>query len=422
MASVTVTIKTETDDVTPVPIDSVDVLIYQSDGTTFVTQGITGNPTPGSGEVQFSLFGDVPGVTYVVRLAKAGVSFLPALEFQILVTDPPNPNNNFTFTGHVGQIGIEAKLIALDDELSPNPIEDVRFRVFDSGDAFVTELDSDVAGETTLILEGDPDPGRNYIVRLYKAGVVFETPTQVIQVHEPLVAPNTNEFEFVGHVQTLPESTNPDMCRVTGTLYNVSRQPTKGLAIRALPILTNPDARVAGFPYPSNPTIVNRGVLAVEAKHEAVNGAFDFLLPRGGCFDMHVYGMETPDVVVERVNVPDAPAVALEDILFPYVQTVSYATDPINVAAGDSVEVEVEVRGSDGKRLSSPEDLQGLVEFTISDEDVAEVEVTGENTLTVTGILVGTATIEVARRDNTTAPQRPDLPDIVVTPATINVT
>ena len=196
MGNVTVTIKTEDDEVSPNPIDGVEVLIYDN-ADVFVTQGTTGNPTPGSGEVEFTLNGEVAGESYTVRLLKAGVSFPPAPVFPISVTDPPNPDNDFTFTGHIGPIGLVAKVVIQDDETVPNPIENVKVRVFDSLDAFVTEGLTDSNGDFELVLEGDPDPGRLYIVRVLKAGVSFPAgPTQNINVHEPLVNPNTNIFDI----------------------------------------------------------------------------------------------------------------------------------------------------------------------------------------------------------------------------------
>ena len=68
--AVTVTIRTVDDQVVPVPVDGVLVSIFDSTGTTFLTSGVTGSITPGSGEVPFSLPGSVGGITYKALLYK----------------------------------------------------------------------------------------------------------------------------------------------------------------------------------------------------------------------------------------------------------------------------------------------------------------------------------------------------------------
>jgi len=427
MALVPTVIRVVTDDAIPVPVDNVLVQIFSSDGTTFITSGLTGNVTPTSGELEISLDGSAGGTTYVLRPALDGYSFLPTTEFQFNVFDPPAapPNDNvIELETQVGAQGVPVLFAVEDDEAIPNPIEGVLIRLFDAGDSFITSFLTDSSGEAELYLEGVADPGTTYIVRLLKAGYIFDEPTQFVAVKDPLPAMETNEFEFVAAATTLPQATDPEMCRVSGFITDVGLRPRGGIYLRFMPKMLERFI-CTGFPYPATPSIVNRSITLYEAKFPVNNdGTVEFDLPRGGLYEVHIYGYEVPNYtrVVEMVVIPDAPAVKLEDLLFPYVESVTF--DPVSVSgsAGTDTTAEVTVTDVLGLDRSTASELSTLLEFTSADEDVATVEVTADGVVTIRFLQAGSTQVDVARKEGTVAPQRPDLVALAYTPLTVTTT
>lgn len=419
MGNVTVKITTVDDQAIPVPINDVLVQIFDETDV-YITEGQTGVVTPG--EVEFTLFGDTPTVEYIVRLSKVGFSFPPAPTFTIDVEDPA-PVNEFSFTGHDGATEQVVKLSSQKEGGTPGPVPGTQFRVHDELDSFITELVADLNGDAELVLPGSIDPGTVYIVRMRNAGWEFSGgPTQQIQVIDPLAVDQTNEFLFPASQPELPESLNPDMCLLSGTFVDVTLRPLKGVTIRFMPLMTDSRQYIGGFPGPSRPTLVAGKHLIREASvNTDPNGYAEVLLPRGGVFQVHIYGLETPGpTTVGEIVVPDAAGVLLEDVLFPYVTGVTYTPDTVSFVTGDFQEVELAVTSSDGQELD-PNVAGAHMEFTSSDEAVVTVCYVGGK-LSLEAIGVGTATIEVARLSGTSAPRSPSTPGLVVTPLPVEVT
>lgn len=419
--AVTAVIRVVTDDAVPVPLDGVTCRVFTDPGDVFVTQGITGLPTPGSGETEVSLDGDGVGVLYLVRLSKDGVSFPPSATKNITIIDPPPPPNDFQFTAHVGETAVVVQMVVEDDQGTPQPVEDVRIRVFDAGDLFVTELETDSNGEADVVLDGDPDPGRNYIVRLFKSGWRFTNGvTQIIRVHEPLVAPATNVFDFEASQPTLPESAHPEMCLISGYIGNAARQALRSVTLRFSPQLGAPDAYVSGFPFPGDPTVVDAISLLTEAKAITdANGYLEVQLPRRGIFYCHIYGLETPGLqTVQQIYVPDSASARLEDVIFPFVYSVEWDESSLAVSVGETVDLVPTVTGSNDQPIAGGNAIRSLVEFLVDDESIIAAELLDDGTLRVTGIAPGTANITASRVDDTWAPRRPPIDDLVITPVT----
>jgi len=304
-----------------------------------------------------------------------------------------------------------------------SPIDNVNAKIFDDSDSFVTSGTTDAAGEISLLLDGIPDPGLSYIVRW---GRVYEKQmqnglTQIIRVHEPLVAPATNIFDFVLEDIPTPESDEEEMCLLYGYLADISKQPIKNGILVFLPRLYDPDAKVSGFPFPAQPAIVDGKMLVNEVRaHTNEEGYLEVKLPRTSIFDAHLYGMETPGVqIYSQIYIPDRPGAKIEDVLFPYVASVDTEIDSVSVAVGDSAELTVEALGSNDQSITDAGCLSALLEFISSDEDVATVEFGNEGQLLVTGVSAGSAIISVSRIDGTSAPRVPGIPDLVITPSTI---
>jgi hypothetical protein len=427
-----VTAKILVHDVLAAPMDNVTVRVYQADGVTFVAQAITGSPTPGSGEAEFSLFGDALGVNYVIRMSRVGYSFAGGATQTVSVTDPPSPDNDFgPFVATLGPPSQVVTFVVKDDVLpTPGPLENVKVRVYDAGDVFLTEGETDASGELELVLGGSVSPGTTYITRLRKDGVIFADPTQVIAVLDPLVPPATNTFDYVGHVFTPPESIDPDMCMVYGTFSTQSLDPALRLVLEFKPQPFFPDggsstvhgsSRLLGA-FHGNPTLLRSNILTRSVKVCVdATGFFQVELPRGGCFDVHIQGFEDPIEITEQIFVPDAPSAGIIDLLYPIVASVVYDTDPINLLEGESAEVGIVVTLSNTQVVEDQELLQDLLEFSIGDGTIANVALSSGTSITVQGTLAGSTTVEVARKDDVVVPSRPPVSALVVTPPTVTV-
>lgn len=423
-----VTVKVSVEDAGATPVDGVLVRVFQSDGTTFVTEGSTGNPTPGSGEVSFTLLGDGPGITYVLRLSKSGLYFPAGPTQTVLVTDPPAPDNDFG--PYVAEVGPSAQLVKLVVKDGATPLEAVRIRLFDAGDVFLTEALTSASGELELFLTGSASPGTPYIVRLRKDSVSFTDPTQTIAVLDPVVPPDTNVFDFVGTVFVPLASTDPDLCAIYGRMANVSGAPAKKLRLEFkpcpnFPSVGNAEIRESGrflAPYHSNPTLLIGKILARSVKVDTdATGFFRVELPRGGIFEVHVHGLEDPIEITDRIYVPDAPVAAAADVFYPYVQSVNFLTDPINVLAGESVEVDFTLGMSNMESLEDQARVQALLLFESQDDSIATVALSSATSITVKGIATGGTTVGVTRVAAAVVPSRPTISALVVTPPTVTV-
>lgn len=425
MANQTVTVQVVDDQPTPQFVDGVLVRVFNAAGDVFITEGTTGVVNPG--EVEFTLFGDTPGVDYTVRLSKDGVSFPPSPQKSISVTDPPAPSNTFQFTAHVGLDDVLVGFSVQDDQAVPQPLEDVLIRVFDVSDAYLTELTTDSSGEADLYLPGSASPGTTYIVRLTPpAGYLIQGgSSRTISALDPVTPPQTNIFEFVAEaLPDVPTSPDPDMCRLSGYFTDSSKRPLKNHTVVFHPREGYPATYpLGGAPYSGDPSVISGRIVASDRQvYTDADGYVSFDLPRGGVFDVYLQGMDAPDTsLLASVYVPDVAGIALEKVLYPYLESVTFGSTPIAVAAGDTVTVSLSLVTSNllpADRL----DPACLLEFGVDDEDVASVEVNDDGELEVTGLAAGVTNLTVARAEGTTPPYLPVLADVLALPSTPVIT
>lgn len=424
MGAVTATFRVVSDEVTPAPVDGVSVRVFSASDI-FITEGVTGAVTPGSGEVDLTLNGEVAGDPYIVRLAKDGWSFDPPT-VDISVYDPPGApptDNDFEYTAHEGLVGQVVTIYTLDNDPVPGSLEDVRVRVFDSADLFLTEADTDVNGELALVLPGVPDPGELYYLRVFKEGwTAVNGATQTIRVHDPVVAPLTNDFDIHLAQPELDVSLDPKMCLLTGYLVDASGRGLKDVGIRFLLRLSDPECKMGGLPFPSDPTLLgNKSIISETYYVTAANGLVQPLLPRGGVFDVLINGLETPgNQILEQVLIPDAASAKLEDVLWPYVAGVTYDPTSVSISVDEEVDVEVGTSVSNGYQLDGT-DYGAFLEFSITDDTVAEMTVLEGGALRLRGLSAGSTDIQVSRVAGSLAPRLPAAPSLVVTPLTVTV-
>lgn len=425
MANVTVTIRTIDDQVVPVAIAGVLVSIFDATGVMFVTSGTTN----GVGEVQFSLPADLAGITYVARLFKAGVSFLPDPNKTFVAKDPPaGPDfNTFQYIGHVGMVGVIATFVVQDTATpTPNPIEGAHIRVFASpSDTYITELETDVNGEAEMVLEGAASPGKEYIIRVNVPVGYHDGPTRTISVIDPLLPGQTNIFDFVAYpLPSVAVTADIDMCRLSGFFTDPSLRPLKNLSLIFHPKEGYPSKVIAGLPFSGDPTVVRNCVIASERRANTdKNGYLEIDLPRNGIFDVFVQGIDAPDhTLIASIFVPDVAGIGIYEVLFPYLKKVTFPVVAVPVGVGLTVEVELELEASNLQPISGKETLTTLLTVTSSDITKMTVGFNDSGNIQVTGVAVGTATIQVARVVGTFAPRRPEVPTLVVAPSSPVVT
>ena len=410
------------------PLDGVNVRLYQSDGTTFVTEATTGAPFA-AGRAEVTLPGAVsPGTTYVARLFRQGYYFAANGQRQLVQVIEPAPGGGNIYGPYVAIQGSSAELVTLNLLEGAQPVDNVLVRVYSAADAFLAEGVSgsggDAPGAVTLALVGAASPGTPYIVRFYSQGLLFTLgPTQLISVVAAPIPPASNIFDIELTTPSLPQAQDLNLCRVYGKLVDASLAPLAGRTLDFLPVPCWPehDPRVTSH-FLGTPTVVgNQVVYGPKRATSNRDGIVDVELPRGGVFRVRMSGHSHPLYVEETVEIPDQSAVALEDLLFPYVVSVSFTGGSYALQAGSSLDVTVVVLMSGGQTITSVEALMALLDFTSSDEVVASVEVTGPDSIRITGVAAGSATIQVARKTDVVAPRLPAVPALTFTPPPVVV-
>lgn len=295
--------------------------------------------------------------------------------------------------------------VRTDEHPTPPGIEDVIVRFFESdGSTYVTQATTDADGWAEVTLNGD-DPGIEYQLRFYVVGGSIQQP-QAISVYSPASASpsGTNDFGVTGHMRTLPEATDPRLCRASVKVLGPDGRPKVGAE--------------AHFIAMFSPIMSSGDVVLAErvATRSGKDGMLIVDLFRNCCYEATVEGHEN---IQRQIEVPDAPAVNLGDLLFPVVVAVTYDPAPspsFTMFVGDSIVVTPTVYTSDGRTLTgvARDDLC----YSVEDSSIAGVVVLSDTELRITGTGVGTTQLKVERRDNTIK----RIPDgITGTPITIDV-
>lgn len=305
---------------------------------------------------------------------------------------------------------VSCTFVIVDDAIPANALEDVVARVFsEDGETFVTQGQTDADGELVLELEDET----TYWVRFFKIGYQFDS-RLTIEVDSAAVS-NTFDVEGV-NLTVLPPSTVPQLCRVSGYVRGADFAPRKGIRITFS--LTGKPRVVAGEVMVVQDVIVvsdSRGWIEVE-------------LVRDGVYDCVIDGM---DDEVARVVVPDRTSVSLTELAFPYIASLSYTQDDVEVeevelAVDETLEVEALVTLSSG--VVTPYELDddtereagNFIALTVADPLIVEAMLSG-STLTLVGLTAGTTTITAEVVDGTETDRLPEPTRDLVT-LTVTVT
>ncbi len=276
-------------------------------------------------------------------------------------------------------------ILVQDDEVTPQPVDGVTVRVYDS--AGTTLITSGVTGAVTpgraeFTLDGD-DPPTEYQLRFSVNGGSIVSP-QAIEVYSPPASAPTgaNNFEIEASMFSLPPAVNARLCRCSGYVWGPNGRPRKGVDMHFIPCF--------------NPLVVEDiGILGERvAVRSDEDGYVQVDLLRGG---EYLATIETHENIQRHVVVPDRTSININHLLFPIVVDVDFTpTGPWTVAADAELEIVPVVTASDFRVLegTGADDVQ----YATDDPDIADVTVAADK-IVIRGIAAGTTTLRVTRQD-----------------------
>lgn len=277
----------------------------------------------------------------------------------------------------------------LGDDVSSTPVSSTLVEVYDTNGNFITSGTTDTNGLCGFTL-----PDASYDLRFYKIGVSI-LPRQPQRI--AVAGPSANSFSVSAHVATLPQSTDPSKCTVSGYLLRIDGSPEQGRLVLA----------------PTKEVVVENGVVVPGSRVEVAadsTGYVEFEVLRGLNYNVYFLHVDTllnnipPSMLME---VPNSPSAQLETLLFPLPlsATFSQLTYTLSLAAQAAAQpdpiasgITFHVNYSDGSQDRVPSPTWASATPTSSDPTIAAVDVdpsTGE--LIITGLKQGTVNITFTR-------------------------
>jgi len=268
-----------------------------------------------------------------------------------------------------------------DNQVIPQPIEDVTVRVFMMDDVtIVTEGLTDAAGQVSFTLD---DVNPSYLLRYYKFGVAIPQPQQI-----NLTGAAPFDFETVGERFTHPVATDPLMCRVSGYLRDQFGNAVDGRSITVRPVR---DPAISGL-NPSTPIVGEDYVTTVD------DGYVVFDVYKDGLYDVLAPGWIDE---VLRCEVPaDRDWMDIADFLLPTAVLVEFSdTPPLVIPINGTGTANPIVKLSNGMWLHESQVYdRALVEYSSSDDGVMTVDMpsnrTGVTQVVMAGVGLGVAQLQ----------------------------
>lgn len=290
-----------------------------------------------------------------------------------------------------------ADIYVKDDSLASNPIVGAVVSVLDT--ATLIEVAQGVTsplGKASFLLPGSASPGTPYEVRVYKLGVRFLNPFQIL-VEEPAVT--TNAFDVTGTALSIPASTDPRTCRCTGRFMNFSNLPIAGATVRIMAL---------AYPGSQVPKTVDGNLISAETMetHTDSDGKISLDLLRNGEYRITFSG---EDDVIWRIKVPDRPSMNLIDMIHPqpfgivWDQTQAPG-NAVSLNVGVSKQVDFTLTLTDYNTVT--DEATNYVKIMNSDASIIDVSVF-HNQVFISAKSPGTAQITFETVDNLTPAQIP---------------
>lgn len=274
------------------------------------------------------------------------------------------------------------------DDIVPVPVPGVVVRVFDStGATYITEATTDVNGDAQFTLPGDPAPAPiEYQLRFYVVGGSIKSPQFIEVFSPPADSPTgTNNFGIEAHLRTLPEGTDPRLCRISGIILGPDGRPRPGIDIHFVhlfnPVIASPD------------TVLGERAVTRSKR----DGSVVIDLWRKACY---LATVESHENIQREVEVPDRAAMNIGDLLFPVVVDISWVPAPAPdwaLSVGGTLDISPTITASNFQVLPglAVEDVL----YATDDPSVATVEVVNLSVIRIRGITAGTTQLRVTRLD-----------------------
>lgn len=267
------------------------------------------------------------------------------------------------------------------DEVVPAPVQGATVEFYNTSGAFQTSGVTGSDGSVTVTL-----PAASYDILMFKVGMtVLPKQPQRIAV---LTQVPPNAFRVTVHIRSLPESTTPGLCRVSGYFIDSHGRPQKGVKMTLGPLKEVVDIFQR---------IVDPDHLVDVTTDE--NGYLEFDLLRKIQYEAYfpyktMWKGVSPGQLV--LTVPDAASVLLDYLLFPVPARVEFSTSTVNTTVGgrdDTSTIDITYTDGNHRQIAL---LWGTYQLVISDASIFNYEVAGDK-LIIIGLAPGTATLTVTR-------------------------
>jgi hypothetical protein len=265
-------------------------------------------------------------------------------------------------------------------------VDGVVVRVFDStGTTFITQGTTGPlpAGQVMFTLNGAGPAPVTYQLRFYINGGEIKSPQYIQVFSPPALAPmGANNFLITASLFTLPQATNPRLCRASGYVWGPDGRPRRGVDMHFIPCF--------------RPLVVDGyGVLGerVSTRSDA-DGHVSVDLFRDGLYSVTI---ESQENVLRGIYVPDRSSINIFHLLFPIIVEITFApVPPWTVTMGTPLTITPTVKSNDYRTLTGTADADLI--WTTDNPNIAAVTVQA-TTLILTGISAGTTTLRAVRRD-----------------------
>jgi len=270
------------------------------------------------------------------------------------------------------------RLLIQTTDVVPLLLDLVTARFYTMAGVLATTGISSVDGIIDVLLDGAIDPGTQYIVRLYRFGYSFSSPSSIYVISPPPGA--GNNFKAYGTTSSsIPSDSR--LCRAQGYLRDAHGDAWQGKIRFSL----------------LKPDIVDGAILSREITISAdTYGYFLVDLFRTGEYTAMIEGASGDE---RNVFVPDQPTIPIADLLYPIVISVTYSpVAPLALTVGGTLEVTPTVLASDGRTLAgaASQDLS----WSVDDATIAYLTI-GSDILTLQGLKAGSTTLRATRLDDT---------------------
>jgi len=286
-----------------------------------------------------------------------------------------------------------------------SPIEGVSVGLYDNATkAKLLTSNTDATGKASFAAVDSDLNGGLYEIRVNPGfpGVITGGVVQTVAVLEAPVAPSSNIFDVTITPASLPTAANPNLCRCSGFFKDPAGRYKDDV------ILKFTQHNIPTVAYLSSGDVETFSVVPSEisvrtSKDVATNtkGYASVDLYRKGVYSVTMSGfIGNPRII----QVPDAAAANLADVLFPVVSQIKWHDDDVQVVPADSPSVNIAV----GEKILTVEAIfrsgnvaaGSEIVLTSSDGAVFTVSRTNENVALI-GVAAGQATLEVTRAPTT---------------------